>query len=46
MFLEIGHDQKSEVEKIINSCNQFKEIVFKKDYSGYYRIVQMRKSGV
>lgn len=46
MFLEIGHDQKSGVEKIIDSCNQFKEVVFKKDYSGYYRIVQMRKKEI
>ena len=43
VFLEIGHDQKNAVEKIINSCGQFDEVVFTKDYSGYYRFVQMRK---
>lgn len=46
MFLEIGHGQKRDVEKIINSCGQFEEVIFKKDYSGYYRIVQMRKKEI
>ena len=42
LLLEIGHDQKNEVQKIIDSCSMYKNIVFSKDYSGYDRIVQMQ----
>jgi len=43
LLLEIGQDQKPEVEKIIRGCGNYENIVFKKDYSGYDRVVQMRK---
>jgi release factor glutamine methyltransferase len=43
LLLEIGHDQKAEVTTIIDSCVYYEGVVFKKDYSGYDRVVQMRK---
>ena len=43
LVLEIGHDQKNEVRKIAEKCGNYKNIVFSKDYSGYYRVVQMQK---
>ena len=43
LLLEIGHDQKPEVEKIISGCGNYENIVFKKDYSGYDRVVQMQQ---
>lgn len=43
LLLEMGHDQKSEVEKIIRACDAYDQIVFTKDYAGHDRVVQMRK---
>jgi release factor glutamine methyltransferase len=43
LLLEIGYDQKHDVRKIIDSCEKYENIVYTKDYSGYDRIVQMRK---
>ena len=43
LVLEIGHDQKNEVQKIAEKCENYKNIVFTKDYSGYHRVVQMQK---
>ncbi len=43
LLLEIGHDQKNDVQKIIDSCRNYENIIFTKDYSGYDRVVQMTK---
>lgn len=43
LLLEIGHAQKDEVVDIVNSCGDYDLIFFTKDYSGYDRVVQMRK---
>lgn len=43
LLLEIGHDQKNYIKKIIDKCNNYKDIVFTKDYSGYDRIVHIKK---
>jgi release factor glutamine methyltransferase len=43
LILEIGHDQKTDVKKIIDRCGNYEKIVFKKDYSGWDRVVQMQK---
>lgn len=43
LILEIGHDQKTEVKKIIDRCGNYAKVVFKKDYSGWDRVVQMQK---
>jgi release factor glutamine methyltransferase len=43
LMLEIGHDQKNDVRKMIDSCRNYENIVFTKDYSGYDRVVQMTK---
>ncbi|UCD90776.1 MAG: peptide chain release factor N(5)-glutamine methyltransferase [Desulfobacterales bacterium] len=43
LLMEIGHDQKNAVQKIIESCGMYKDVIFSKDYSGYDRIVQMQK---
>ena len=43
LFLEIGYDQKYEVQKIADMYGPYEFVVFKKDYSGKDRVVQMRK---
>ncbi|MBU0986407.1 MAG: peptide chain release factor N(5)-glutamine methyltransferase [Proteobacteria bacterium] len=43
LLLEIDHDQRAAVKKIIDSCQSYENITFKKDYSGYDRIVRMQK---
>ncbi|MGA8180649.1 MAG: peptide chain release factor N(5)-glutamine methyltransferase [Desulfobacterales bacterium] len=43
LLLEIGHDQKNNVERIADQCATYEHIVCTKDYSGYDRIIQMRK---
>lgn len=43
LFLEIGHDQKDAVRKIIDDSERYDDVVFSKDYSGYDRVVRMRK---
>jgi release factor glutamine methyltransferase len=43
LLLEIGHDQKNGVEKIVDQCAKYEHIVYTKDYSGYDRVIQMRK---
>lgn len=45
LLLEIGHDQKEDVCKMIEQSGNFENIVFTKDYSGYDRIVRMQKKG-
>ena len=46
LLLEIGYDQKSEVYKIIDSRGKYEQVVFIKDYSGNYRVVQMKKKRI
>ncbi len=43
LLLEIGCDQKEDVQKIIDFCGVYEKVEFIKDYSGYYRIAQMKK---
>ncbi|MCP4371432.1 MAG: peptide chain release factor N(5)-glutamine methyltransferase [Deltaproteobacteria bacterium] len=43
LVLEIGHDQKEAVSRIIENCGQYENISFSKDYSRYDRVVQMSK---
>lgn len=43
LLLEIGHDQKPMVENIIDDSDHYEDVVFTKDYSGYDRVVSMRK---
>ena len=43
LLLEIGHDQKNDVQSIINQCGNYEHAVFTKDYSGYDRVVRMNK---
>jgi release factor glutamine methyltransferase len=43
LLLEIGHDQKTAVENIIESSNAYEKVAFEKDYSGHFRMVHMRK---
>lgn len=46
LLLEIGYDQENEVRKIIDSNGNYEQVVFIKDYSGNYRVVQMKKKGI
>ena len=43
LFLEMGHDQKAPLKQIIQNCDQYEDLAFYPDYSGYDRIVAMRK---
>jgi len=43
LILEIGHNQKEEINKIFLENNFYKDIIFKKDYSGYDRLVCAKK---
>ena len=43
LLLEIGHDQKNDVRNIIDHCGNYEHVVFTKDYSGYDRVVRMKK---
>jgi release factor glutamine methyltransferase len=43
LFLEIGYDQKNDVRSIIDQCGNYDHVVFTKDYSGYDRVVRMKK---
>ncbi len=43
LLLEIGHDQKEDIRRIVNSCGHYEQVVFTKDYSGHNRVVQMKK---
>jgi release factor glutamine methyltransferase len=45
LILEIGHDQKSSLEKILDECGEYEGVRFYQDYSGYDRILQMNKKG-
>jgi len=43
LLLEIGHDQKDAVRRIIEQCSKYEHITYTKDYNGRHRVVQMRK---
>jgi len=43
LIMEIGHDQRDAVEKMAIEDGHYEAITFVKDYSGYDRVVQMRK---
>ncbi|QTA82503.1 Release factor glutamine methyltransferase [Desulfonema limicola] len=43
MLLEIGHDQKEDVLKIVESCGTYENFCCLKDYSGNNRVVQIQK---
>jgi release factor glutamine methyltransferase len=43
LLLEIGHDQKNDVRSIIDQCGNYENVVFTKDYSGYDRVVRIKK---
>jgi release factor glutamine methyltransferase len=42
VILEIGHNQKEQVRKIIVDSAHYKDIMFIKDYSGHDRVVKIR----
>jgi release factor glutamine methyltransferase len=46
LVLEIGHDQKTAVQRVIERCGKYDRVVFSKDYSGMDRVVRMRKKDV
>ncbi len=43
LLLEIGHDQKEDVQQIVSRVNRYCDFNCSKDYSGYDRVVSMRK---
>lgn len=43
LLLEIGHDQKEDVRKIAADSDRYQAFSCSKDYSGYDRVVTMRK---
>jgi release factor glutamine methyltransferase len=45
LLLEIGHDQREDIRQIAADSNQYNDFSCSKDYSGYDRVVTMRKKG-
>lgn len=43
LLLETGHDQKADILRIMETCGCYEPVAFIKDYSGYDRIVHIRK---
>lgn len=43
IILEIGNDQKGPLKQMIAECGEYEEVNFYQDYSGYDRILQMKK---
>ena len=43
LLLEIGHDQRNDVQKIVDQCAKYENVIYTKDYNGYDRVIQMRK---
>jgi release factor glutamine methyltransferase len=43
LIIEIGYDQKEAVYKIAEETGRYKDIYFRKDYSGFNRIVCLRR---
>ncbi len=43
LLLEIGHDQKAGVEKLVGESGVYENIAFIKDYGGQDRVVSMKK---
>lgn len=44
LLLEFGHDQKSDVQRIVDQCEKYENVVYTKDYNGHDRVVQMQKN--
>jgi len=45
VILEIGHDQRRGVERIIRNSGLYDAVCFGKDYGGFDRIVSMKRKG-
>ena len=45
LLLEIGHDQKDDVHRMVSDCEFYDDFNTTKDYSGHDRVVWMRKRG-
>lgn len=45
LFLEIGFDQREDLQNIIQHNGNYSEIIFKQDYAGLDRVVSMKKIG-
>ena len=43
LLMEIGHDQRQAVQNIVTTCKHYASPVFYTDYSGYDRVVSVRK---
>ncbi len=45
LLLEIGHEQKDDIHRIVSDCDFYDDFNHSKDYSGCDRVVWMRKRG-
>ncbi len=43
LFLEIGHDQKENVDNMVKACPFFEQTSFAKDLAGHYRVAIIKK---
>lgn len=43
LLLEFGHEQRHDVQKMVDECSKYENVIYTKDYSGFDRVVQMRK---
>jgi release factor glutamine methyltransferase len=45
LLLEIGHGQREDIRQLAVDCGRYEGFSCSKDYSGYDRVVWMRKRG-
>ena len=43
LIMEIDHDQKDDVHRLMRECCRYENFLCKKDYRGHDRVIQMRK---
>jgi len=43
LLLEIGHDQRDDVRRLVDAIGQYKDFKCTNDYAGHNRVVRMRK---
>jgi len=43
LLMEIGHDQRADIEAVVRECGAYSEVGFQQDYSGLDRVTVLRK---
>ncbi len=43
LLIEMGYDQKNEVENMVKACGKYNDISFVKDYGGHFRVAIIKR---